>query len=123
MKKIIVLSLVCFLVASCPLAFAQTDANLQTGITKSIVDMSPKESTNKIDSLLQQSDKLNANQKQEVFDIFASIEKRMTTIDAIADDSKKIEKRAKMLTYINSNLKTVLTASQFDTYLKNTTAY
>jgi hypothetical protein len=122
MKKIIVLSLVCFLVASCPLAFAQTDANLQTGITKSIVDMSPKESTNKIDSLLQQSDKLNADQKQKVFDIFASIEKRMTTIDAIADDSKKIEKRAKMLTYINTNLKTVLTASQFDTYLKNTTA-
>lgn len=123
MKKIIVLSLVCFLVASCPLAFAQTDANLKTVITKSIVDMSPKESTNKIDSLLQQSDKLNADQKQKVFDIFASIEKRMTAIDAIADDSKKIEKRAKMLTYINSNLKTVLTASQFDTYLKNTTAY
>ncbi len=123
MKKIIILSFICFLVASSPSAFAQSNTDLQTGITKSIVDWSPKESTDKIDNLLQQSDQLNADQKKKVFDVFASIEKRMTVIDGIADDSKKTEKRANMLLYINTKLKTILTASQFDTYLKNTTAY
>ena len=123
MKKIIILSFICFLVASSPSAFAQSNTDLQKGITKSIVDWSPKESTDKIDNLLQQSDQLNADQKKKVFDVFASIEKRMTVIDGIADDSKKTEKRANMLLYINTKLKTILTASQFDTYLKNTTAY
>ena len=56
MKKIIILSFICFLVGSSPLAFAQSNTDLQTGITKSIVDWSPKESADKIDNLLQQSD-------------------------------------------------------------------
>jgi hypothetical protein len=114
---------VCLLFAGSQLSFAQNKANLQTTTTSSVVQMTPKEKTNKIANLLERTDKLDADQKQKVFDIFASVDKKMKGIDAVADDSQKIEKRAKMLTYINTKLKAVLTTSQYDTYLKNTAAY
>jgi len=123
MKKILLLNLVCLLFAGSQLSFAQNKANLQTTTTSSVVQMTPKEKTNKIANLLERTDKLDADQKQKVFDIFASVDKKMKGIDAVADDSQKIEKRAKMLTYINTKLKAVLTTSQYDTYLKNTAAY
>lgn len=123
MKKILLLNLVCLLFAGSQLSFAQNKANLQTTTTSSVVQMTPKEKTNKIANLLERTDKLDADQKQKVFDIFVSVDKKMKGIDAIADDSQKIEKRAKMLTYINTKLKAVLTTSQYDTYLKNTAAY
>ena len=123
MKKILLLSLVCFVFAGSQISFAQNEANFQTATTSSVAQMTPKEKTNKIVNLLERTNKLDADQKQKVFDIFASVDKKMKGIDAIADDSQKIEKRAKMLTYINTKLKAVLTTSQYDTYLKNTAAY
>ena len=123
MKKILLLNLVCLLFAGSQLSFAQNKANLQTATTSSVVQVTPKEKTNKIANLLERTDKLDADQKQKVLDIYASVDKKMKGIDAIADDSQKIEKRAKMLTYINTKLKAVLTTSQYDTYLKNTAAY
>lgn len=123
MKKILLLNLVCFLFAGSQISFAQNKANLQTATTSSVVQMTPKDKTNKIVNLLERTNKLDADQKQKVFDIFDSVDKKMKGIDAIADDSQKIEKRAKMLTYINTKLKAVLTTSQYDTYLKNTVAY
>ena len=123
MKKILLLNIACFLFAGSQLSFAQNKANLQTATTSSVVQVTPKEKTNIIANLLERTDKLDADQKQKVLDIYASVDKKMKGIDAIADDSQKIEKRAKMLTYINTKLKAVLTTSQYDTYLKNTAAY
>ncbi len=123
MKNILFLNLLCLFFIGSHISFAQNEANLQTTTARTVTQMTPKEKADKIANLLERTDKLDADQKQKVFDIFASVDKKMKGIDAIADDSQKIEKRAKMLSYINTKLKAVLTTSQYETYIKNTAAY
>ena len=122
MKKIILLSVACFLFAGSQLSFAQTKADSQTLSSNTTIENSSKEKTNQIVNILARTNKLNADQIEKVYDIFVSMEKKNKGIESVKDASSKNAKRAKMNAYINSKLKNVLTEEQFKIYLKNTTA-
>jgi polyphosphate kinase len=122
MKKLILLSVACFLFAGSQLSFAQTKVDSQIQSSSSTIQNSPKEKTNQIANMLERTNKLDTNQKEKIYEIFTSMEKKMIGIEAVKDASSKNAKRAKMNAYINSKLKTVLTDEQFSIYLKNTSA-
>ena len=122
MKKLLLLSVACLLFAGSQLSFAQTKADSQTVSSNTTIQNFPKEKTNQIANMLERTNKLEADQKEKIYDIFASMEKKIKGIEAVKDASSKNAKRAKMNTYINSKLKNVLTEEQFKIYLKNTTA-
>nr|WP_321225266.1 hypothetical protein [uncultured Psychroserpens sp.] len=122
MKKLILLSVACFLFAGSQLSFAQTDAVLETTSAKTRVQTYPKKMTNQIVNMLERTNKLEAEQVKKVYSIFSSVERKVKGVEAIEDSTLKNEKRAKLQDYINGKLKNVLNAQQFEIYLKNTVA-
>jgi hypothetical protein len=122
MKRLLLLSIACFIFAGSQLSFAQTKADSQTLSPSTTIISTPKEKTNQIANMLERTNKLEAGQKEKIYEIFASMEKKMKGIEAVKDASSKNAKRAKMNEYINGKLKNVLTEEQFNIYLKNTVA-
>lgn len=119
MKKIVLLSVACLLFASSQISFAQTKASSQTISSSATVQDFAKEKTNDVVNMFLRTDKLNAEQQNKIYDIFSSVEKKVKGVEAITDSSLKIEKQAKMQQYINDQLKTVLTDTQYTAYLIN----
>jgi len=119
MKKILLLSVACLLFAGSQISFAQTKASSQTISNSATVQDFAKEKTNDVVNMFLRTDKLNAEQQNKIYDIFSSVEKKVKGVEAITDSSLKSEKQAKMQQYINDQLKTVLTDTQYTAYLKN----
>nr|WP_321229880.1 hypothetical protein [uncultured Psychroserpens sp.] len=122
MKKLLILSVACFLFAGSQLSFAQTKTKTPVVSSSATIQNSPKEKTMQIVNMLERTNKLNEGQKKDVYQIYFSLERKMKGVDAIKDASEKNAKRAKMNDYINSKLKDVLNEEQYKIYLKNTVA-
>ncbi|MFT4611334.1 MAG: hypothetical protein ACJA1H_000626 [Glaciecola sp.] len=120
MKKLLLLSVACFLFAGSQLSYAQTKADSQSLSTNAIVQNSAKEKTNEIVNMLARTNKLDAAQQKKIYNIFASVDKKMKGVEAIKDSNVRSAKKAKMQEYINEKLKKVLTDVQYKEYLKNT---
>tara|TARA_B100000809_G_scaffold263675_1_gene317521 strand:+ start:4567 stop:4935 length:369 start_codon:yes stop_codon:yes gene_type:complete len=120
MKKLLLLSVACFLFAGSQLSYAQTKADSQSLSANTIVQNSAKEKTNGIVNMLARTNKLDAEQQKKIYEIFASVDKKMKGVEAIKDSNVKSAKKAKMQEYINGKLQKVLTDVQYKEYLKNT---
>ncbi|MEH6535421.1 MAG: hypothetical protein V7719_03435 [Psychroserpens sp.] len=122
MKKLLLLSVACFLFAGNQLSFAQTKTDSQTVSSNTTIQNSPKEKTNQIVNMLARTNKLEADQKEKIYNIFSSMERKMNGIDSVKDPADKAIKKEKMQTYINLKLKQVLSIEQYDIYIKKTSA-
>jgi enoyl-[acyl-carrier-protein] reductase (NADH) len=120
MKKLLLLSVACFLFAGIQMSYAQTTSDSQSLIANTTVQNSAKEKTNDIVNMFERTKKLDADQKEKIYDIFVSVDKKIKGVDAITDSSMKSAKKAKLQDYINKKLEKVLTEAQYKEYLKNT---
>ncbi|MEM5565993.1 hypothetical protein WNY78_12800 [Psychroserpens sp. AS72] len=119
MKKLLILSVACFLFAGSQLSFAQSKADSPALTTSTTIKESAKEKTNEVVNMLLRTDKLDEAQQKKIYEIFSSVEKKMAGVESITDSSMKSAKKAKLQKYINEKLKNVLTDSQYQVYLKN----
>jgi len=121
-KQLLILSLACFLCAGSQLSFAQTKTAKQTtAITNA--DESVKKNAQKVINLLEREAKLDASQKNKIYDIYSAVDKKMKGIAAIEDASEREAKEAKMQMYINKKLQDVFTKAQYTLYTKKMTAF
>ncbi|WP_047547985.1 hypothetical protein [Psychroserpens sp. Hel_I_66] len=117
-KALLLLTFGCFLLLGNQSAIAQnTSGNMTLTANSSI--KTPKEKTNDVVNMLARTNKLDATQKEKIYEIFSSADKKIKGIHAIEDSNKKITKMAKMQDYINEKIKTVLNDEQYSIYSSN----
>lgn len=123
MKKLtLILSFACFLIAGSQLSFAQTIVS-QSQTAISDADASVKKNAQKVINMLERDAKLEASQKEKIYDVFVAVNKKMKGIEAIEDASEKASKKAKMQTYIDQKMKQILTKDQYTIYSKKMAAH
>lgn len=116
-KQLLLLSFACFLFAGSQLSFAQSTIEQEKTALES-ADASVKKNAQKVINALERSTKLDATQKNKIYDIFVAVDKKMKGIDAIEDSAERKAKQSKMQDYINQKLQQVLTKEQYDMYIK-----
>ncbi|MCK8480809.1 hypothetical protein [Psychroserpens algicola] len=120
-KQLLILSFACFLFAGNKLSFAQSQMETQKHAIKN-ADDSVKKNAQKVINLLEREAKLDAAQKNKIYDIFVGVDKKMQGIDAIEDTSERKAKKEKMQAYIDQKLQQVLTKEQYALYTKKMAA-
>lgn len=116
-KQLLLLSFACFLFAGSQLSFAQSTIEEQKTAIES-ADASVKKNAQKVIDALERSTKLDAAQKNKIYDIFVAVDKKMKGVDAIEDSAERKAKQSKMQDYINQKLQQVLTKEQYEMYMK-----
>ncbi|MGC1472471.1 MAG: hypothetical protein WA775_07765 [Psychroserpens sp.] len=120
-KQIVLLSFACLLFAGSQLSFAQSKMKQESAVAKTTVSVANQKALDVI-NLLERSNKLDAQQKSQVNDVFASVERKSKGIDAIEDVAERQAKRETLQAYVNKKLQAILTADQYSAYIKKMTA-
>lgn len=118
MKKLLsILCFACFMFAGSQLSFAQSTIEQQKTTIKN-ADDSVKKNAQKVINALERGAKLDATQKNKVYDIFLAVDKKMKGIEAIEDASERKAKQTKLQDYVNQKLQQVLSKEQYELYMK-----
>lgn len=103
--------------AGSQLSFAQSTIEQQKTTIKN-ADDSVKKNAQKVINALERGAKLDATQKNKVYDIFLAVDKKMKGIEAIEDASERKAKQTKLQDYVNQKLQQVLSKEQYELYMK-----
>ncbi|WP_298900192.1 hypothetical protein [uncultured Psychroserpens sp.] len=120
-KQLLLLCFACFLFAGSQLSFAQTTIKKQNTAVSN-ADYSAEKSVQKLTNLLEREAKLDATQKEKLYDVFAAVEKKIKGIASIEDATERQAKKKKIRAYIDQKIKQVLTPAQYEIYKKKTAA-
>ncbi|WP_299274000.1 hypothetical protein [uncultured Psychroserpens sp.] len=120
-KQLLLLCFACFLFAGSQLSFAQTTIKKQNTAVSN-ADYSAEKSVQTLTNLLEREAKLDATQKEKLYDVFAAVEKKIKGIASIEDATERQAKKKKIRAYIDQKIKQVLTPAQYEIYKKKTAA-
>ena len=120
-KQLLLLCFACFLFAGSQLSFAQAKVKSES-TTVNNADSAAKKRALQVINLLERDAKLDATQREKVYDVFAAVSKKMKGIASIEDASERQNKKAKMRAYVDKKLQQILTPKQYGIYKKKTAA-
>ncbi|WP_299227082.1 hypothetical protein [uncultured Psychroserpens sp.] len=84
---------------------------------QSVTQLSSKGSARLVTDNLTRSLRLSQKQQVAVYKLLQNVEDKAISVENIEDKQKKIDARAKVKSYIDTEMKNILTQEQFETYM------